>query len=80
MQQYAKMVSICEQTIHDKIGSLGGLSFSSEGMNEEVTQDAFYCRYYCEKMVNNAICSHMFLMVECFSALWISQEVEKMGH
>ena len=53
MQHFAQLVSLCEPTITDIIGFVDGVSFSSECTSEHVKQNAFYCGYDCDTMVNN---------------------------
>ena len=55
MQQFAMMINCHEPTIQDVIGFMDGVSFTSECTSEQITQNAFYCRYECDTTVNNVV-------------------------
>jgi hypothetical protein len=53
MEEFAQMVNACEPLVEDIIGFMDGVSIPTECMDEEMEQNAMYCRYSCDKMVNN---------------------------
>ena len=53
MQQYADMIRHCEPSGTDVIGFMDGVSFTTECTDERVEQNAYYCGYDCDTMVNN---------------------------
>jgi len=55
MQQFASMVELREPSVTDVIGFMDGVSMTSECTNERITQNAYYCGYSCDIMVNNII-------------------------
>jgi hypothetical protein len=55
MQQFASMVELREPSVTDVIGFMDGVSMTSECTNERITQNAYYCGYSCDTMVNNII-------------------------
>ena len=55
MQFFASLVCSREPTINDVIGFMDGVSFSTECSSESTTQNAYYCGYDCDTMVNNVL-------------------------
>ena len=53
MQQFASMIESREPSVRDVIGFMDGLSLTSECTDKRLTQNAFYCGYSCDTMVNN---------------------------
>jgi hypothetical protein len=53
MREYADMVQAREPLADDVIGFMDGVSFQMECTSECVEQNAFYCGYDCNTMVNN---------------------------
>jgi hypothetical protein len=53
MQQFAQIVCTHEPSVQDVIGFMDGVSFTSECTSEKIRQNAFYCGYDCDTMVNN---------------------------
>ena len=53
MQEFARMIELREPSVDDVIGFMDGLSLSSECTDERNTQNAYYCGYDCDTMVNN---------------------------
>lgn len=53
MQEFARMIELREPSVDDVIGFMDGLSLSSECTDERDTQNAYYCGYDCDTMVNN---------------------------
>ena len=53
MREYADMVHVIEPLVDDVIGFIDGVSFSTECTDERVEQNAYYCGYDCDTMVNN---------------------------
>jgi hypothetical protein len=53
MREFADMVQAREPLVKDIIGFMDGVSFPTECTSERVQQNAFYCGYDCDKMVNN---------------------------
>jgi hypothetical protein len=53
MREYADMIQAKEPLADDVIGFMDGVSFSTECTSECVQQNAFYCGYKCDTMVNN---------------------------
>jgi hypothetical protein len=57
MREYAAMVEVREPIVNDIIGFMDGVSFSTKCMDEGVEQNAMYCGYDCNTMVNNVFAS-----------------------
>ena len=55
MQQFVEMISICEPTISNVIGFMDGLGLATEMTDERIQQNAYYCGYDCDTMVNNVL-------------------------
>jgi hypothetical protein len=53
MREFANMVKAREPLAEDVIGFMDGVSFQTECTSEQVEQNAFYCGYDCDTMVNN---------------------------
>jgi hypothetical protein len=53
MREFANMVKAREPLAEDVIGFMDGVSFQTECTSERVEQNAFYCGYDCDTMVNN---------------------------
>jgi hypothetical protein len=53
MREYADMIQAREPLADDVICFMDGVSFSAECTSERVQQNAFYCGYHCDTMVNN---------------------------
>ncbi len=53
MQQFVEMVQLRAPIVSDVIGFMDGVSIPSECTDERVEQNAFYCGYDCDTMVNN---------------------------
>ena len=51
--QFAEMISKREPTVTNVIGFMDGVSFTTECTDERVEQNAYYCGYDCDTMVNN---------------------------
>lgn len=47
------MVNVCEPKISNVIGFMDDVSFTLECTDECITQNAFYCGYDCDTMVNS---------------------------
>ncbi len=55
MQRFAEMISLREPTIANIIGFMDGLGLATEMTNERLEQNAYYCGYDCDTMVNNVL-------------------------
>jgi len=53
MQEFAAMIELREPIAKDVIGFMDGVSMASECTDERLTQNAYYCGYDCDTMVNN---------------------------
>ena len=53
MREYAAMVQVREPLVNDIIGFMDGISFPAECMDDHIMQNAMYCGYDCDTMVNN---------------------------
>ena len=53
MRRFAGMVQSREPLIDDVIGFMDGVSIPAECTDEHFEQNAFYCSYDCDTMVNN---------------------------
>jgi hypothetical protein len=53
MREYADMVQARGPLADDVIGFMDGVSFQKECTSKRVEQNAFYCGYDCDTMVNN---------------------------
>jgi hypothetical protein len=68
------MVQAREPLVHDIIGFMDGISFPTECTSESVQQNAFYCGYDCDTMVNNVFAygldGKVFFAVVNFPGSW----------
>lgn len=55
MQHFAEMISIREPTISNVIGFMDGLGLATEMTDKRIEQNAYYCGYDCDTMVNNVL-------------------------
>jgi hypothetical protein len=55
MQRFVEMISIREPTISNVIGFMDGLGLATEMTDERIEQNAYYCGYDCDTMVNNML-------------------------
>ena len=53
MQHFAEMISTREPTISNVIGFMDGLGLATEMTDKRIEQNAYYCGYDCDTMVNN---------------------------
>ncbi len=53
MREFADMVTMREPMVDGIIGFMDGVSFPAKCTNEHVKQNAMYCSYECNTMVNN---------------------------
>jgi hypothetical protein len=53
MREYANMVQMRESMVDDIIGFMDGVSFPAECTDDRVKQNAMYCGYDCDTMVNS---------------------------
>ncbi len=53
MREYANMVKMREPMLDDIIDFMDGVSFPVECTDDHVKQNAIYCSYNCDTMVNN---------------------------
>ena len=54
-QKFALMVQRREPSVDNVIGFMDGVSLTSECTDDKITQNAFYCGYDCDTMVNNIV-------------------------
>jgi hypothetical protein len=55
MREYADMIRMREPTIDNVIGFMDGLGLATEMTSERIQQNAYYCGYDCDTMVNNVL-------------------------
>ena len=55
MRVYADMIKKREPTIDNVIGFMDGLGLATEMTSERIEQNAYYCGYDCDTMVNNVL-------------------------
>jgi hypothetical protein len=55
MQRFAEMTSLREPTISNVIRFMDGLGLAMELTDEIIQQNAYYCWYDCDTMVNNVL-------------------------
>ncbi len=55
MRMFAEMICLCELTISNVIGFMDGLGLATEMTDERIQQNAYYCRYDCDTMINNVL-------------------------
>ena len=53
MKQFASMIELREPAARDVIAFMDGVSMTTECTDERLTQNAYYCGYDCDTMVNN---------------------------
>jgi hypothetical protein len=53
MKEYADMIQAREPLVKDVIGFIDSISFPTECTDKRVEQNAYYCCYKCDTMVNN---------------------------
>ena len=53
MREYVAMVQVREPLVDDIIGFMDGVSFPAECSYDHIDQNAMYCSYDCDTMVNN---------------------------
>ncbi len=53
MQEFARMVQLHEPSANDIIGFMDGVSLTSKCTDKRIDQNAFYCGYDCDTMINN---------------------------
>jgi hypothetical protein len=53
MKEFANMVQEQEPLVSNIIGFMDGISFPAEFTDKHVKQNAYYCRYDCDTMVND---------------------------
>jgi hypothetical protein len=53
MREFARMVQARAPIVDDIIGFMDGVSIPAECTDERIEQNAFYCGYDCDTMVNN---------------------------
>jgi hypothetical protein len=55
MWQYEDMISLREPTISNVIGFMDGFGLAMEMTSEKLQQNAYYCGYDCDTMINNIL-------------------------
>ena len=74
MRVYADMIKIREPTIDNVIGFMDGLGLATEMTSERIEQNAYYCGYDCDTMVNNVLVfgpdGKVFLCAVNFPGSW----------
>ncbi len=53
MREYAALVQLREPLVDDIIGFMDGVSFQAKCTDNAIDQNAMYCGYDCDTMVNN---------------------------
>ncbi len=53
IQQFVAVIELCRPYVNDVIRFMDGVSFTSKCTDERFDQNAFYCGYNCDTMVNN---------------------------
>ncbi len=53
MRQFAEMVQLRAPIVSDVIRFMGGVSIPAECTDERIEQNAFYCGYDCDTIMNN---------------------------
>ena len=61
MQQFAEMISIREPTISNIFRFMDGLGLATEMTDERIQQNAYYCGYDCDTMVNNVLVNNVLV-------------------
>jgi hypothetical protein len=57
MQMFAEMIRLCEPMISNVIGFIDGLGLAMEMTDERIQQNAYYCGYDCDTMINKVLVS-----------------------
>jgi hypothetical protein len=55
MQLFLDMISVQEPMVNNVIGFMDGLGLTTECTDERVMQNAYYCGYDCDTIVNNVL-------------------------
>jgi hypothetical protein len=55
MQLFVEMICLREPTILNVIGFMGGLGLVTEMTDKRIQQNACYCGYDCDTMINNVL-------------------------
>jgi hypothetical protein len=55
MREYADIIRMREPTIENVTGFMDGLGLATEMTSERIQQNAYYCGYDCDTMVNNVL-------------------------
>jgi hypothetical protein len=55
MQLFLDMISVREPMVTNVIRFMDGLGLTTECTDERITQNAYYCGYDCDTMVNNVL-------------------------
>jgi hypothetical protein len=55
MRVYAEMISLHEPTVQNVIGFMDGLRLATKMTSKRPEQNAYYCGYDCDTMVNNVL-------------------------
>ncbi len=55
MQRFVEMISLREPTISNVIGFMDSLGLAMKMTDERIQQNAYYCGYDCDTMVNNVL-------------------------
>ncbi len=55
MWLFMDMVSLCEPSISNIIGFMDGLGLATEMTSKKIEQNAYYCGYDCNTMVNSIL-------------------------
>jgi hypothetical protein len=74
MREFADMVHARETLFDNIIGFMDSVSFPTECTSERMQQNAFYCKYDCDTMVNNVFAygldGKVFFAVVNFPGSW----------
>ncbi len=74
MREFADMVQAREPLVDDIISFMDGVSMPTQCTSERVEQNAFYCGYDCDTMVNNVFAygpdSKVFFAAVNFPGSW----------
>ena len=55
MRLFTDMISLCKPSISIIIGFMDGLGLATEMTSKKIEQNAYYCGYDCDTMVNNIL-------------------------
>jgi hypothetical protein len=55
MQRFVEMIILHEPTILDVIGFMDRLGLAMEMTDERLLQNAYYCGYECDTIINNVL-------------------------